>query len=105
MSKSLLRAYETDASQFKGKVNEVVFPNDIGEVCSLVKELKGVVPRGAGTGFCGGVVPVNSDDVVMDLSKINGIDNLDIGHGTVEVGCGVVLNDLNNFLKKSRLEF
>ncbi|MCH7850136.1 MAG: FAD-binding oxidoreductase [Nanoarchaeota archaeon] len=104
-SKILMKAYETDASRFRAQVNAVVHPENIEEVCVEIVKNEGIVPRGAGTGFCGGVVPINKSDVVMDLSRLDGIEDYDAERGTVIVEAGVVLNDLNSFLRKFNREF
>jgi len=105
MKKDLMRAYEADASQFKGNALDVVHPTTIMEARNIVSRTQRIVPRGAGTGVVGGCVPLNGLDVVLDLSGLVGIRSLDIERRTVEVDAGVILDDLQDYLAKSNLEF
>lgn len=54
-----------------------------------------IVPRGAGTGLCGGCV-AQAGGVVIDTSKMNQILGYDLENFTVRVQSGVLLNDLAN---------
>lgn len=103
MRKNLLRSYESDASRLKGKVLGVVHPRSVAEVRDMVLKNDRIVIRGAGTGLAGGAVP--QGDVVLDLSKLVRISNFKEERKTVEVEAGVVLDDLQDFLKSSNLEF
>ncbi len=105
MNKNLLKVYETDASQLKGKAADAVSPSTIGEVMRIVSMNKRIVPRGAGTGLAGGCVPQNGQDVVMDLSKLIGIDNFDKERLTVEVEAGLILDELQAYISRFGLEF
>ncbi|MCK5321281.1 FAD-binding oxidoreductase [Candidatus Pacearchaeota archaeon] len=105
MRKDLMKAYESDASQLNGKALDVVHPKTIMEVRSIVARTPRIVLRGAGTGLAGGCVPLNGLDVVLDLSKLDFIGSLDKERRVIEVGAGVVLDDLQNYLAKSNLEF
>ena len=105
MKKDLMKAYETDASQFNGNVLDVVNPVTVMEVRNFVARTQRIVPRGAGTGLVGGCVPLNGLDIVLDLSRLIGIRRLDVERRTVEVDAGVILDDLQDYLVKSNLEF
>jgi len=87
-------AYSSDASQIRGKTQEVVWPETAEEVMKTVKycmeKNMNIVARGGGTSLVGGAVPDNS--VVIDLSKMNDI-KIEGRHAIVEPG--VVLEDLN----------
>jgi glycolate oxidase len=104
MRKDLFRCYSSDASRMKGKVEDVLHPRSVEEVCKMVRENGHVVIRGAGTGLAGGAVP--QGDVVLDLSKLRGIMDFDLERRSVVVEAGVVLDDLQDFLsKRGNLEF
>jgi len=105
MNKNLMKAYEVDASGFKGKALEVFNPSTIMEVRNTVAKSQRVVPRGAGTGLAGGCVPQNGQDVVIDLSRLDKIGSFDKERKTVEVEAGVVLDELQGYLFKYGLEF
>ena len=56
-----------------------------------------VTPRGAGTSLSGGAI---GEGIVVDFSRHNRqISNLDLESRTVRVGAGVVLDQLNEFLR------
>ncbi len=103
MRKNLFRSYRKDASRLKGKVLNVVHPRNVEEVGKMVRENDRVCIRGAGTGLAGGCVP--QGDVVLDLSKLVGIGDFDKDRKTVIVEAGVVLDDLQDYLKEYGLEF
>lgn len=105
MSERILSPYETDTSRIRGLAKEVFRPTTIHEVRDFVMMSKRVVPRGGGSGFVGGSIPLNGEDSVIDLSKLDRIGNLDVERKTVEVDAGVILFELQEFLKKSNLEF
>jgi len=105
MKKNLMKIYEVDASGLTGNAADVVFPTSVQEVRKIVQNSKRVSIRGAGTGLVGGAVPQNGMDIVLDLSKMIRIDNLDKERLTVEVDAGVILDDLQAYLSGFGLEF
>jgi len=105
MKKDLMKIYETDASQFKGKAKDVVHPKTIMEVRNIVAQAKRIVPRGAGTGLAGGCVPQNGLDIVLDLSKLGWIGSFDKERKTIEVEAGVILDELQAYLFRYGFEF
>ena len=103
MRKNLLGSYRADASRLKGEVLDVVHPKNVTEVCNTVLKNKRICIRGAGTGLAGGAVP--QGDIVLDLSKMVKISGFNEERRIIEVESGVVLNDLQDYLKDSGLEF
>jgi|SRR3989344_7896060 len=96
--------YKTDASQIPGELAGVIIPESIGEIETLVKQSQiDLVPRGAGTGLVGGSVPQNS--VVVDLSRLNKIIEIDKDKRVVHVEAGIVLDELQEVLRLYGLEF
>jgi len=104
-NKNLYKCYETDASGILGKAAAVENPSTVQGVQQVVRMNSRVVIRGAGTGLCGGCVPQQEQDVVLDLSKLIKIGNLDKQRKTIEVEAGVVLDDLQHYLAREGLEF
>ena len=94
--------YEVDASQVFGKATNVIQPTNLQELKQAVKDNKKICIRGAGSGLAGGAVPQN--EVVLDMMKLNKIENLDVQRKTVEVEAGVILDDLNYYLEKEGFE-
>lgn len=105
INKNTIRAYESDASQLKGRALDVVHPTTIAEVRKIVSNSKRIVVRGGGTGLAGGCVPQNGLDIVLDISKLDHIGNFDSERRTVEVEAGVILDDLQHYLSEYNLEF
>ena len=99
--------YSTDASVYKEKPLAVAFPkdkNDIKKLIAFAKENKtSIIPRGAGTSLAG---QVTGKGIVVDISKyMTEIINLDKENKLVTVQPGVILTDLNLFLKPHGLFF
>ena len=105
MNKNLVRIYESDASRLEGRALEVVHPRNVAEVRRIVANAKRVVIRGGGTGLAGGCVPQNGLDVVLDLSKMDGIFGFDRERKTIEVEAGVILDELQGYVAGFGLEF
>jgi FAD/FMN-containing dehydrogenase/Fe-S oxidoreductase len=93
--------YATDASLYRIEPAAVAFPRHTGEARALVQAALqsgiSIIPRGAGTGLVGGAI---GDGLILDFSRHNRqITDLDLERGTVRVGPGVVLDQLNRFLR------
>ena len=55
----------------------------------------GIVPQGGNTGYCGGSIPAgNGEEVVVSLSRLNKIRDLDALNYTITVEAGCVLADI-----------
>jgi glycolate oxidase len=97
-----LVAYSTDASQIKGKTDIVLFPTNAKEVNNIIlfarRNKFKITTRGAGTGLAGGAVPQNT--IVMDLSRLNNIIEINESRSYAIVEPGVILEDLNVSLKE-----
>jgi len=109
-SKSINIAYESDASQIKGKFSgasgfEVIAPKSIAEISLVVKANNNIVPRGGGTGLAGGAVPSGSNCVIVDMSKMNKVLDFDKKHKKIIVQSGMILDEINGFLRQHGLEF
>lgn len=99
--------YATDASHYQIEPLAVAFPQDATQASSIIQAAAqagvAVIPRGAGTGLVGGAI---GDGVVVDFSKhTRWISDFDKEKGTIRVGAGVVLDQLNHFLKPSGFSF
>jgi len=93
--------YATDASIYQIEPGGVAFPTSANEASALIKaaaeENISVTPRGAGTSLVGNAV---GEGLIVDFSRHNReIDNLDLEKRSVRVGAGVVLDQLNAFLR------
>jgi FAD/FMN-containing dehydrogenase/Fe-S oxidoreductase len=93
--------YATDASIYQIEPVAVAFPRSARQASALIDAAAqagvSVIPRGAGTGLVGGAI---GDGLVIDFSRYNSeISELDLERRTVRVGPGVVLDQLNKFLR------
>ncbi|HET7227239.1 MAG TPA: FAD-linked oxidase C-terminal domain-containing protein, partial [Chthoniobacterales bacterium] len=93
--------FATDASIYQIEPEGVAFPRSAEEASAVIRESidagLSITPRGAGTSLVGNAI---GEGLIVDFSRHNrGISDLDLEKRTVRVGAGVVLDQLNNFLK------
>jgi glycolate oxidase len=98
-----LAGYEADGLAFKRfRPDAVAIPADAGELVALVKVLSdGSTPyviRGAGTSLSGGPVAAQGG-VVIHLSRLRSIEEINVEDGYAVVESGVVLDRLNAVLR------
>ncbi|MCS7090861.1 MAG: FAD-linked oxidase C-terminal domain-containing protein [Verrucomicrobiota bacterium] len=93
--------YATDASIYQVEPAAVAFPRNARQASAVIKAAAqaglSVIPRGAGTGLTGGAL---GEGVVVDFARhLRSIRSLDRERAIVEVEAGVVLDQLNAFLR------
>ena len=93
--------HATDASIHRIEPFGVAFPRTTAQAASVLRAAGdagvSVIPRGAGTGLVGGAI---GDGLIVEFARHNRrIHDLDLERRTVRVGAGVVLDELNAFLK------
>jgi glycolate oxidase len=87
------RAFETDAlTAYRQMPLAVVLPRSTAEVARVLRycsqnKIK-VVPRGAGTSLSGGALPC-ADSIVIGLSKMSAIIDVDLANRTITVETGI----------------
>src|SRR6185369_2432397 len=99
--------YATDASLYQVEPVAVAFPNGVKQATAIIHAASEagipIIPRGAGTGLVGGAI---GEGLVIDFARHNRqIRDLDLELGTVRVGSGVVLDQLNKFLRPHGYRF
>ena len=99
--------YATDASPYQIVPQAVAFPGNAHDASSVIRAAAqaglSVIPRGAGTGLSGGAV---GDGLVIDFARYNRqIWDFNKERRTVRVGAGVVLDQLNEFLRPFKFCF
>lgn len=99
--------YATDASAYREIPIAVIYPensNDIKKIIHFCNENEiHLIPRTAGTSLAGQVV---GNGIIIDISKnFNKILNIDINNKRVTVEPGVILDELNIYLRKYNLFF
>ena len=102
--------YLKDESQLRGKADIIYFCHSTEEVEELLttcyKNNTPVTIQGALTGICGGAVPLGG--VVLNVSEMNKIlgivFNEELNKYTIKVQSGLLLKDLNHFLKSKKID-
>ncbi len=101
-----LEVYAFDAYSQGRQPAAVVLPSSTREVVAAVKIARAcgepIVPRGAGTGLCGGAVPVTGG-VVFSFARMNRVLELDVRNRRARVQPGLVNFDLSRQTASSGL--
>jgi len=98
-----------DASIFDGGASgPVCYPTSTTEVAAIVTIAaaydRPIVPRGAGTGLAGGAIPLGAP-IVIAMTKMNAIVEIDEANGIAWVEPGVVNLDLTRALEPRGFHF
>src|ERR1700674_97998 len=93
--------YATDASLYQLQPAAVAFPRSARQASSVITAAADagvpITPRGAGSGLSGGAI---GDRLIVEFARYNRqITELNLEARTVRTGAGVVLDQLNAFLK------
>lgn len=103
-----LLLYEYDGSIDRAPPRVVVLPGSAQEAADCVRVANRhesfIMPRGAGTGLSGGAVPLR-DSVVIGLSRLNRILDVDIENRVAIVEPGLVNLELSNRVEKYGLYY
>jgi FAD/FMN-containing dehydrogenase len=97
-----LSAWELDwRKRYRGRALAVVRPADVGEVAAVVKACSshgtGIVPQGGNTGLVGGSVPDDSGtQVLLALTRLNRIRDIDRANLTMTVDAGCILQTVQD---------
>ena len=95
--------YSYDATNRKSLPDLVVFPGDVQEISEILKlankERFPVVPRGAGSGFTGGSIPVKGG-LVLVMTRFNSILEIDTENLIALVEPGVVTGDFQKEVER-----
>src|SRR5882757_1953650 len=95
------KLYATDASIYQIEPLGVAFPRNAQQASAVIRaaadESVPITPRGAGTSLVGNAI---GDGLIVDFSRHNRqITDLDLEKRSIRVGAGVVLDQLNEFLR------
>ncbi len=89
--------YVTDwRERYRGQARAVVRPGSTAEVAAVARVCSEhgvpIVPQGGNTGLCGGATPhVGGNEIVMQLSRLNRVREIDTENATMTVEAGVPL--------------
>jgi glycolate oxidase subunit GlcD len=101
-----------DASQamgLRGEAAAVVLPGDAAEVAEVVawcyERGVAIVPRGGGTGYAGGAVPLDPAAVVLALDRLDRVRAFDPGLWRMEAEAGVTTGTVARLARENGLFF
>jgi FAD/FMN-containing dehydrogenase len=106
-----LSSYELDwRRRFRGRALAVVRPADTAQVAAVVKACAAhgasLVPQGGNTGLVGGGVPDGSGrQVLLSLTRMNKVRQLDVANLTLTVDAGCVLQSVQEAADAAGLMF
>lgn len=102
-----LAVYSYDGTFVEGGPDAVVLPRtteQVSQVVALAAETRTpIVPRGMGSGLAAGSVPTPAGGIVVTLTRMNRIREIDAENATVRVEAGVVTADLQAEVEKRGL--
>jgi glycolate dehydrogenase FAD-linked subunit len=103
------RAYLTDATEsrnLKGRADAIALPKDADQVADTVtwcyEHDVPIIPRGGGSGFTGGCVPLDGG-LVLSLERVNKLRHLDPGLWRAAVEAGMITADLRRRARENGL--
>jgi glycolate oxidase len=103
-----LAVYAFDAYTDAGIPSAVVLPRSTREVCAIVKIARDlgepIVARGAGTGLCGGAVPI-AGGIILSFARMNRVLEFDERKQRVRVQSGSINLDISRHVESSGLFF
>ncbi|MBJ2345929.1 MULTISPECIES: FAD-binding oxidoreductase [Pseudomonas] len=98
----LMQGYLTDwRNAYQGQAALVVRPATTEEVAEVVRICHdaqiALVPQGGNTGLCGGSIPdASGNQVVLSLTRMKRIRDIDLANETITVEAGVILRQLQD---------
>jgi len=105
--KAHLRAYSYDATKKRYEPEAVVFPRNEEDVSKILKYCNKhkilITPRGAGSGFTGGSLPVNGGIILALEKHMNKIIEIDEANMVAVVQPGVINKDLQKAVEEKGL--
>lgn len=108
---SAARPYSSDATEAQGLVGRadaVCLPSTVEQVRDVLSWCYAhdvpIVPRGGGTGYAGGAVPVDGG-VVVALGRLDGVDAFDPFEWRIRVKAGMITARLQQLVRGHGLRF
>ncbi|MCW2613888.1 MAG: linked oxidase domain protein [Frankiales bacterium] len=105
----LTASYETDwTGRFTGRAGCVVRPASTEQVAAVVRACAAagvpIVVQGGNTGLVGGATPAGGE-VLLSLTRLDELGEVDRAGGQVSAGAGVTLADLQKHARSAGLDF
>lgn len=105
-------SHSTDATDWRVEYPAVVItPDTEDEMAQIVKTCidlgLSIIPRGGGTGYTGGAVPLDTQTAIINTEKLNFIDPIKTqsGMSSVNVGAGVITRRVSELAQANNLVF
>jgi len=102
-----LAVYSYDGTFFEGRPQVVVLPRTTEQVSQVVRIAADmgvpVIPRGMGSGLAAGSIPIPSGGIVVCLTRMNKILEIDLQNATVLTEAGVITAELQAEVEKHDL--
>jgi glycolate oxidase len=99
-----LAVYSYDGTFAEGSPDVVILPattEEVSQVVRLAAEARvPIVPRGMGSGLAAGSIPYQSGGMVISLTRMNHILEIDMENATVRTEAGVITADLQAAVEK-----
>jgi glycolate oxidase len=99
-----LAVYSYDGTFAEGLPEVVVLPattEEVSQVVKLAAEARvPIIARGMGSGLAAGSIPINSGGMVVSLTRMNHILEIDTENSTVRTEAGVITADLQAAVEK-----
>jgi glycolate oxidase len=99
-----LAVYSYDGTFAEGRPDAVVLPNTTEQVSQIVRlaaeRRVPIVPRGMGSGLAAGSIPLPGGGIVVSLTRMNQILEIDPENATVRTEAGVVTADLQTAVEE-----
>ena len=99
-----LAVYSYDGTFAESRPDVVVLPattEQVSEVIKLAAEARvPIVPRGMGSGLAAGSIPITSGGIVVSMTRMNHILEIDTENATVRAEAGIVTADLQAAVEK-----
>jgi D-lactate dehydrogenase (cytochrome) len=106
-AKEIAPFLEESRGRFHGTCDVLIKPastKEVSEVLALCNDEDiPVVPQGGNTGHCGGAVPKGG--VLLNLSRLNRIRDIDPLNATITVDAGCILKDIQDTAKSADMLF
>lgn len=91
--------------RYTGKALAVIKPKDTNEVSKIVKLCHDknipIVPQGGNTSLVGGSIAYDDQAIILNLSRLNTVFDMDVHNFSVTVGAGVILKDLQDLAQEN----
>ena len=111
IDKEILKNHIIDwRGEYRGNSDLIIFPKSVKRISEILKFCQknniSVVPQGGNTGLVGGGVPrKNKNEIIINLSNLNKIRNIDLIGNSITLESGCILDNVKKELFKKNLEF